>query len=258
MTDRVLYASCPLCESTQMVDFKMGHCAQHPSYHAALSPHMLWKQCQTCGHIFTEGYYTEAACRLIFSKTLEHQAVGHGLEHNRLISSRMVEKVLPYAAQGAWLDVGFGNASLLLTAQEYGFTPVGLDLRQVNVDALRAMGIAAFCADLSQLTLAQPCDVISMADVLEHIPYPQTALAAAGRLLQTGGVLLVSMPNTENAVWQTLDHQNLNPYWGEMEHYHNFSRTRLYTLLRSHGFEPVRYGISERYRVCMEVVAVKN
>jgi 2-polyprenyl-3-methyl-5-hydroxy-6-metoxy-1,4-benzoquinol methylase len=154
--------------------------------------------------------------------------------------------------------VGFGNASLLFTAQEYGFTPIGLDLRQGNVDALRAMGIAAFCADLNHLTLSQPCNVISMADVLEHIPYPQTALAATARLLPTGGVLLVSMPNTENAVWQTMDSQNANPYWGEMEHYHNFSRTRLYALLQSHGFEPVRYGISERYRVCMEVVAVKR
>ncbi len=241
-----------------MVDTKMGHCAHHPLYNAALSPSILWKKCQACGHIFTEGYYTEAACQLIFSKTLEHQAMGHALEQNRLVSSRMIEKVLPCAAQGTWLDVGFGNASLLFTAQEYGFTPIGLDLRQANVNALQAMGITAYCTDLAQLTLPEPCQVISMADVLEHIPYPQTALAAADRLMQAGGVLLISMPNTENAVWQTMDKQNLNPYWGEMEHYHNFSRTRLYELLQSHGFEPVRYGISERYRVCMEVVAVKR
>jgi protein O-GlcNAc transferase len=57
--------------------------------------------------------------------------------------------------------------------------------------------------------------------------------------------MLVPMPNTE-------------PYWGEMERYHNFSRTRLYALLQSHGFEPVRHGTSERYWVCMEVVAVKQ
>jgi SAM-dependent methyltransferase len=258
MTDRILYASCPLCESTQMVNHAMGHCAHHPSYNAALSPHIQWRQCQTCSHVFTEGYYTQAACQLIFSKTLEHQAVGHNLEHNRLISSRMVEKVLPYAAQGAWLDVGFGNASLLFTAQEYGFTPIGLDLRQSNVEALRSAGVTAHCADLAQVELSQPCAVISMADVLEHIPYPQTALTAAGRLLQPGGALLLSMPNSENAVWRAMDSQNANPYWGEMEHYHNFSRTRLYALLQSHGFEPVRYGISERYRVCMEVVALKR
>ena len=54
-----------------------------------------------------------------------------------------------------------------------------------------------------------------------------------------------------------LDRQKANPYWAEIEHCHNFSRSRLYALLREMGFEPVRYGISERYRACMEVIARK-
>ena len=52
--------------------------------------------------------------------------------------------------------------------------------------------------------------------------------------------------------------QNVNPYLGELEHYHNFSRTRLVSLLDVYGFDVVRYGISERYRVCMEIVAIKR
>jgi len=82
-------------------------------------------------------------------------------------------------------------------------------------------------------------------------------LQAAHRLLQTGGVLLISMPNSGSMVWKALDANNANPYWGEIEHYHNFERDRLYALLAECGFKPVRYGISQRYRVCMEVIAVK-
>jgi hypothetical protein len=37
-----------------------------------------------------------------------------------------------------------------------------------------------------------------------------------------------------------LDRQKANPYWAEIEHCHNFSRSRLYALLREMGFEPVR------------------
>jgi protein O-GlcNAc transferase len=51
---------------------------------------------------------------------------------------------------------------------------------------------------------------------------------------------------------------NANPYWGEIEHYHNFSRARLYTLLEEFAFKPQSYGISERYRACMEVIATKR
>jgi 2-polyprenyl-3-methyl-5-hydroxy-6-metoxy-1,4-benzoquinol methylase len=170
----------------------------------------------------------------------------------------MIEKVLPYAIDGIWLDVGFGNGSLLFTAQEYGFKPVGLDLRSDNVNLLKSLGIDAYCSDINDLIMEENCSVISMADVLEHIPHPGQALKAANKLLKKKGVLLISMPNSENIVWKIMDSNNVNPYWGEMEHYHNFSRTNLYALLNESGFTPVRYGISERYRVCMEVVAVKK
>ena len=156
-----------------------------------------------------------------------------------------------------WLDVGFGNASLLFTAQEYGFEPVGLDLRPQSVEDLRKWGVQAHCQDVASFELPQPASVISMADVLEHMPFPKVGLQAAHRLLRPGGVLLISLPNMGSVVWKALDASNANPYWGEIEHYHNFDRDRLYALLAECGFRPVRYGISQRYRVCMEMIAVK-
>jgi len=241
-----------------MAEVRVADCSQHPAYDRALEPTIRWNRCADCSHVFTAGYYTEEACRLIFGKSLDNQRVGEAVEQNRMLSARMVEKVLPYAAGGIWLDVGFGNGSLLFTAQEYGFRPVGIDLREANVNTMRAIGIEAQRTDLAGLSLREPCSVISMADVLEHVPYPKTVLAAAFRLLREGGVLLVSMPNSENMAWRLLDAAGQNPYWGELEHYHNFGRSRLYALLAEAGFTPVRYGISERYRVCMEVVALKG
>ncbi len=97
--------------------------------------------------------------------------------------------------------------------------------------------------------------MISLADVLEHMPFPKQGLAAAHRLLQSDGVLFVSMPNYGCMAWHLLDAGNANPYWGELEHFHNFSRARLSALLIEQGFEPVQYAVSERYRVCMELIA---
>ena len=96
-----------------------------------------------------------------------------------------------------------------------------------------------------------------MADVLEHIPFPKLALIAAYDLLESGGVLFLSMPNIDSMVWKFMDLQRTNPYWAEMEHCHNFGRARLYKLLTECGFKPVRYGISERYRMSMEIIATK-
>jgi 2-polyprenyl-3-methyl-5-hydroxy-6-metoxy-1,4-benzoquinol methylase len=122
---------------------------------------------------------------------------------------------------------------------------------------MTALGIEAHCRDIADLSPASAYAVISMADVLEHAPYPKQTLRAAHRLLAGGGVLFVSMPNMESMLWKAMDQQRANPYWAEIEHYHNFGRGRLYALLREMGFEPVRYGISERYRACMEVIARK-
>ena len=61
----------------------------------------------------------------------------------------------------------------------------------------------------------------------------------------------------DSVLWQALNNAKANPYWGEIEHYHNFGRTRLYALLKECGFEPLLYGISHRYRACMEIIAKK-
>lgn len=257
MNARILYKKCPLCDSDRFRLRTVGDCSRHTLYKPVIPPKINWMQCETCLHIFTDGYFTPEVASVIFSVIAEHQKLGADLERQRMVSARIIEKVLPYVEFGVWLDVGFGNGALLLTAQEYGFVPVGADLRTENVASLNGIGIEGHNCDITKLNLSKPCDVISLADVLEHMPYPREGLAAAHRLLDDEGVIVVSMPNSDSMLWRVLDVNNINPYWGELEHYHNFGRTRLYALLRECGFEPVQYSISERYRACMEVIARK-
>lgn len=254
---RIPYSACPLCESTSFAPEATGDCSRHALYKRPLPAVIKWLRCTACDHVFTDGHFTPEAAALIFSDIQISQRVGHNIEALRNVAARMVEKVLPYAAHGAWLDVGFGSGALLFAAQEFGFTPIGIDVRQENVAALAKLGIEAHQADLEHLRLPQLCAVISLADVLEHMPFPKTGLAAVHRLLADDGVALISMPNSESVLWRVLNDTNTNPYWGEIEHYHNFSRSRLYALLRETGFEPLRYGVSDRYRAGMEVIARK-
>jgi SAM-dependent methyltransferase len=258
MSDRNIYTYCPLCNSSNHLVHYIADCSNYPNYDSRLSSRMVWKKCLDCGHIFTEGFFTYEAAKLIFSKAHDLQKVGTNLESNRFISAKIIEKVLPFASNGIWLDIGFGNGSLLFTAQEFGFEPIGLDLRKENVENLNNFGIKAFDKNITEVSIEPKCSVISMADVLEHIPYPRDALSSANRLLREGGCLFLSMPNTESILWQIMSDQNKNPYWAEMEHFHNFGRSRLFSLLEEFGFLPKRYGISERYKVGMEIIAIKS
>ena len=255
--ERVLFVVCPLCDSKAFTDSVVGDCSNHDCHHESLSPAIKWKWCAKCNHIFTEGYYTDEALKLIFSKSNDNQKVGFHIEQERGVSSRIIEKVLQYKDSGYWLDVGFGNGSLMFTAKEYGFETAGLDLREENVKLMTALEYEVHQKDITDMPTDKTYSVISMADVLEHTPYPKKTLQSAHKLLDKSGVLFVSMPNTDSIVWKVLDQQKQNPYWGELEHYHNFSRERLYGLLNETGFTPVKYGVSERYRSCMEVIAIK-
>jgi SAM-dependent methyltransferase len=257
MIYRINYDNCPLCESKDFFHNETGDCSSHPLYKAELSPLMKWMKCKACNHMFLDGYFNDDGNKLIFSDTHKDQQAGFEAENQRIVSSRIIDKVIPFQKSGAWLDIGFGDASLLFTAQEYGFYPVGIDLRLQNVVKLNNLGIEAHCNEVQKIDFKRKFSVVSMMDVLEHVPYPKEMLSAIVNILDDSGIVLISMPNTENIIWREMIKQKTNPYLGEIEHYHNFSRTRLFDLLEEFSIKPLYYSISERYRVCMEIIAQK-
>jgi SAM-dependent methyltransferase len=256
---RVPYERCPLCEAEDAEEVAVASCAGHPLYHPSLPPTMRWIRCDGCKHVFVDGYFSEEAQSLLFADAHPSQLPGRDTLLGRAVSAKIVEDVSGTrgAWSGRWLEVGFGNGALLTTAAEFGYETLGLDLRDEAVRRMRNLGYEAQRLDIADLQAPEGFDVISMADVLEHVPFPKRVLTHARRLLRPGGVLFVSMPNLDSFAWKELDRESKNPYWGEIEHFHNFGRARLYQLLTAEGFEPRRYAISQRYLASMEVVARK-
>ena len=257
---RILYSLCPLCESNKLKDIGTVSCDKSPAYVEGLPKHINWRMCNFCGHVFTDGYFTGEALKLIFSKLHQTQTPGVEVESSRSIAGRMVNTVCTAIGryEGRWLDVGFGNGSLMTTASEFGFDVVGLDLRKENVERLSEYSYDVHCKELCSYCEFGTFDVVSMADVLEHMPFPRQELQHIKKLLKPKGVLFVSSPNMDSFVWKNLDKNQQNPYWSEIEHYHNFGRQQLYGLLIGMDFEPVYYGVSERYRAGMEVIFLKK
>ncbi len=260
MEARIAYEACPLCDCRESVEVHVASVTGYPLYKPGLPPEMRWVRCGQCDHVFVDGYFTPGALRLLFSESHPGQSPGQDIESSRYVSARIVESVsaLRAGVGGRWLDVGFGNGSLLTTAAELGWDVAGLDLREEGVLAMRAAGFEAHAVPFEEYRGAEPFDVISMADVLEHMPFPRRALTHAHDLLREGGLLFLSMPNSDSFLWDTLTKNGVNPYWAELEHLHNFGRKRLFALLHEHGFTPRRCGVSVRYRACIEVVAERG
>lgn len=260
------FKACPLCGSTHELALKTYDCSKHPMWHSPLPATLSWRQCGQCGHVHTASYFTEFGLAELFQRSHANQLAGGDFDSQRFVWSRVVDavlKVLPnplrlQRGEASWLDVGCGNGALVFTAAEYGFDAVGLDARHETVERLLGLGYRAIQGDLMDAPLEGVFSVISMADVLEHLPDPRAALLRVRNLLAKDGALFVSCPNRDCASWRAMDAASTNPYWAELEHYHNFSRARLMDLLAECGFSTVSYGVSQRYKACMELVALKN
>ncbi len=260
---RIPYSGCPLCNAPGLKLLATANCTRHALYVPEIEPVMNWMQCQSCDHVFTDGYFSPEQNEALFKKAHPNQLPGYEMERGRMLSARIVERVadhiqLPYPkdfSSKSWLDIGFGDGALLMTAKEWGFRVAGIDKRPEAIERLSDFGISATATSLN--SIEGPYNVISMADVLEHTEFPKEILETTANLMQYGGVLFVSCPNRDTAAWRALTATGQNPYWAEVEHFHNFTRTRLTKLLEETGFQVLHYGISERYRLGMEILARK-
>jgi len=220
---------------------------------------MNWLDCQDCGHVFTDGILAGEALSAVMGTTLPHQDLSSkDFAFLKSLCAKIVYRIANYvSAPAKWLDVGFGNATLLLAAKEGGYDPSGIDLRPDNVAKAQGLGINACVANVSDLREEASYDIISMADLLEHVPYPKEIIRIVNRALKPTGVIFISCPSYDSPEWRTADENYLNPYWGEIEHYHNFSEQRLCSLMEEFGYMLVDRSKSERFIIGMELIFVK-
>jgi 2-polyprenyl-3-methyl-5-hydroxy-6-metoxy-1,4-benzoquinol methylase len=98
------------------------------------------------------------------------------------------------------LDIGAGQGALLEEAVRMGFAAEGIDRCESNVHAARARGLNVQHGAAEALDREDMFDVITMMDIIEHLPDPLRVLKAAHRALTRGGELVVYTPNHRAAV----------------------------------------------------------
>jgi hypothetical protein len=206
---RIAHRACPLCESHDSPAVRDADCSKHPIYQQALASVMNWHECRDCGHVFTEGYSAANAALIVFAKTQPNQTVGYDMEPQR----RCRRSSSP--ASRAACRRGAGSLPVLATARCSSRRRNGDSLPPDSISARRTsallkLGYEAHCLPIEELDHKARYSVISMADMLEHMPFPKTGLAAAHRLLRPDGVLFLSMPNMDNMVWR-LQANGVNP-----------------------------------------------
>jgi 2-polyprenyl-3-methyl-5-hydroxy-6-metoxy-1,4-benzoquinol methylase len=159
---------------------------------------------------------------------------------------RMLRRSVPVPTGHRLLDIGCSSGLFLAEARAAGFEVQGAELSAASADFARShFGLAVHAGDWRDAGYVDASfDVITLFDVIEHLPDPLGELRAIRRLLKPGGLLLQSTPDIDG-LYPRLSYLLARPldYWQHPEpphHLYQFSRETLTAMARQAGFEVTR------------------
>ena len=165
----------------------------------------------------------------------------HGLDEPPIVARRLSEITAGfsrYRRTNRLLDVGCGAGSLLQAARDNGWTASGIDVSASSVDYVRKLGFEVFHGELNKVQLpGEHFDVITAAEIMEHLFDPVTVVQEVHRLLRPGGLFWMTTPHCRSlgARVLRLDWRLVSP----PEHLQLFSIAGLRRLLMRAGFRKV-------------------
>jgi len=160
----------------------------------------------------------------------------------RLKLRSRVRTVTRLAEGGRLLDLGCGSGGFLREMQRLPEWQVqGIEVNQeMATFAREKLGLDVQAGTLEGAHLpASSFDVVTMWDVLEHLPDPLGSLREIHRILKPAGVLITSSPNAAS-----LDARIFGRYWIGLDfprHLYVFSPHTLFDLLRKAGLQPEKW-----------------
>ena len=165
-------------------------------------------------HGFTDRYCVRRRLRIVAAVAGEGRAVG-----------------------GRLLDVGCGEGTFLLGAQDRGWNVLGTEM---NPALARAAGldVRETIEEVRETEAHTPFDCITLWHSLEHMRDPRATVQSLAKLLAPGGLLVIAVPDAGG--WQA---RLFGPRWFHLDvprHLYHFNHRSLKHLLEAAGLAIVR------------------
>jgi 2-polyprenyl-3-methyl-5-hydroxy-6-metoxy-1,4-benzoquinol methylase len=139
---------------------------------------------------------------------------------------------------GRLLDIGAATGFFMSIARNKGFDVAGVEISDFAGGVGRKKGLNIKTGDLASAAFpSEYFDVVTMFDVLEHVPSPKDFLSESKRILKNGGLLAINTPDAQS-FWAKL----LGSKWQLIvppEHLNYFSPKNLASYLEKEGFKVI-------------------
>lgn len=173
----------------------------------------------------------------------------------RLNASQSQVGLIGQSKNGAHLlDIGCGEGFFLFNASRAGYATKGVELSQEAAEyARREFGLDVDAKPFEQLRFPENYfDIITLWQVLEHVPHPLVMLTEVHRILKPGGLLALSTPDIKGVPARILGRR----WWNiRMLHINQFSARTLSAVLQRTGFRDIS-SVSYRESISLLMLVI--
>lgn len=219
--------SCPICGSSDTA----------PAFSVKGREYL---KCAGCGIVFRGRIDAGDAKALYQSDSYQKVQSEHHLDLRESVYFENLDAIEKKMKSGRILDVGCGEGQFLNLAAKRGWKTFGVEISPMAVRrAKEAFNLDIVAVELREARFPDShFDVVTLFNVLDHLPFPVEALKEIHRVLKPGGLLVVRVPNG-------VFHVNLIRAMTFLEpqlvfHLYCFTPGTVRSLLKTAGFEDIR------------------
>ena len=217
----------------------------------------LYDKCESCGHIYCATPPKEDAVKNLYNSDSAIKSVQSKIYLDDDLFLKRVEaiarpkvsfvhdvmSVLKEKRIGKWVDIGSGAGEILFAATDAGWDASGIESDQEECNYEKSKGLKVINEYLSEETftrLLQGAQVVSLFNVLEHIPDPRGFLNNIAGVLDCGFLIFEvprhpSLSSLSSELFPEMACRHIYP----PDHLHIFSEKSANILLEGTGFDVV-------------------
>ncbi|MDY7019276.1 MAG: class I SAM-dependent methyltransferase [Chloroflexota bacterium] len=249
------YRSCPSCGEKDCVVLFESNMKESDFNEEITTVYMLpgdkygrHVKCRNCGLVYVNPIEGNGRINEDYSQRKNNDA--DIIRGSRLKAAKsQMQLVEKYSRGTSLLDIGCGEGFFLFNAYRMGYTVKGIELSEEAAEyARREFNIDIETKPFEEAEFRENCfDVVTLWQVLEHVPHPLVILEEVHRILKPGGLVVVSTPDFGGVLAKILRRR----WWNIRRlHINQFATGTLNAILENAGFKDIS---SAYYKECINL-----